>query len=92
MSKFSDFIKEDVGYSNEPNTTQLHNDNIEQLIDKYSNYSESELMSEFLKESEKRKENGEFTDEKLNGIKSILSPYLDESQKQKLNDLLNMVK
>jgi hypothetical protein len=92
MTKFSDFVKEDIKkYSNDFNDVQSKtNEDIEELIHKYSEYSQSELMSEFMRETEKRK--GEFSDEKLSSIKNILTPYLDDNQQQKLNDLLNMVK
>jgi len=90
MSKFSDFVKDENNIKKNKDTVKEDKKDIEELIHKYSEYSESELFNEFKKESEKRK--SEFSDDKLNSIKSVLDPYLNENQKQKLNDLLNMVK
>ena len=92
MSKFSDFVKEDKNKDIDSSKDQSTTDNIEEIINKYSGYSETDLMKEFVKESERKKQSGDFTDEKINSIKNILSPYLDETQKEKLNELLNMVK
>jgi len=91
MAKFSEFVKEDVS-SNRNYRSEIKKEDVSELIDKYSTYSEDELMKEFLEESKKKKDSGEFSDEKISKIKSVLSPYLDEQQKQKLEDLIKMVK
>jgi len=93
MSKFSDFVKdENNGKINVNFDKEKQNDDFKKLIDKYSTYSEDDLMKEFLEEGIKKKENGELSEDNLLKIKNVLSPYLDDTQKQKLNDLLNMVK
>lgn len=93
MSKFSDFVKdENNGKINVNFDKEKQNDDFKKLIDKYSTYSEDDLMKEFLEEGIKKKENGELSEDNLLKIKNVLFPYLDDTQKQKLNDLLNMVK
>ena len=89
MGKFSEFLKE----NNDNNTIEsCCEQNINELIDKYSTYSESDLMREFLLESEKKKENGELNSDALNKIKNLLTPYLNEDQVNRLKELLDMVK
>ena len=46
MTKFSDFIKGD--YKIDSKKTEKVEKDIDELINKYSTYSESDLMSEFL--------------------------------------------
>ena len=91
MAKFSDFVKEDIS-CNKNYRKEVKKEDVSELIDKYSTYSEDDLMKEFLEESKKQKDSGELSNEKISKIKSVLSPYLDEQQKQKLEDLIKMVK
>lgn len=70
--------------------------NIEQNLDdvysKYSSYSENELMQEFLKQTQIQKQNGALDMDKLEQVKQVLLPYLDESQKETLEQILNKIK
>ncbi len=66
-------------------------DKVEDLMDKYKNYSQEELIQEFIKESKKQKENGELNSFQIENIKNTLSPYLTDSQKQNLNNLMDMI-
>lgn len=87
MGKFSEFVE---------NEDNIKIDNKEQeisdLIEKYSAYSEAELMDEFVQESARKRQNGELDDKKVQQIENILSPYLSSEQKEKLASLLNSVK
>lgn len=89
MSKFSEFIKENKPTDNIK--TKVIEEDISKIIDKYSTYSQDDLMKEFLQETERKKENGELDAEQLNGVKNILMPYLSEPQVERLNQLLDMV-
>ena len=60
-------------------------------MDKYKNYSQEELIQEFIKESKKQKQNGELNSFQIENIKNTLSPYLTDSQKQNLNNLMDMI-
>ena len=90
MSSFNDFLKEEDVVEEVKNAT-IEQD-VNELIDKYSTYSQEDLMAEFLKESERKKLNGELDDGQLSRVKNILAPYLSAEQQEKLNNLLNMVK
>lgn len=91
MTKFSEFIKEENKNNMQSKVSEIQYD-IDELIDKYSTYSTDELMKEFLKETEKQKERGELNAEKLDNIKNVLFPHLTEEQKDRLNQLLSMVR
>lgn len=90
MNKFSDFIKDDKNA--EIKINQKEQQDISNLMDKYSKLSGEELMEEFVKESAKKKENGELSADNIDKIKTVLTPYLNDEQVDKLNNLLNMVK
>ena len=65
---------------------------IAKKIEKYQNMSQSELLSELLKESSKQKQNGNLDDKKLEEIKNSLSGVLTKEQQTKLDDLIKMLR
>jgi len=65
---------------------------LKEKIDKYSSYSQKELLEEFLLKSQEAKSKGVYEEDNINSIKSSLFPYLSEEQKEKFNNLINMVK
>lgn len=62
--------------------------NAEDLIKKYQNYSQSELMAELIKTANEEKQNGNLNKEKLMNIKSTLTPYLNSNQIQFLERIM----
>lgn len=74
------------------NSSKLDEDNIEKMYNNYSKLNQQELLNEFIKESKLAKNNGTFSDEKIQNMKEVLSPYLTDEQKQYFDDLINMVK
>lgn len=62
--------------------------NAEDLIKKYQNYSQSELMAELIKTTNEEKQNGNLDKEKLMNIKSTLTPYLNSNQLQFLERIM----
>lgn len=62
--------------------------NAEDLIKKYQNYSQSELMAELIKTANEEKQNGNLDKEKLMNIKSTLTPYLNSNQLQFLERIM----
>ncbi len=89
MSKFSDYINDSD--MKESKIDKNKND-YQDMIDKYSKLSSSELMQEFLKLTAKEKSAGHLSDKKLNGIKDTLKPYLNSDQASSLDSIINMVK
>lgn len=93
MSKFSDYKEPpQENYSKHKNETRANEKNYEELIHKYSKLSNEELMREFLNLTAKEKGEGKLKESELEGIKNTLSPYLDDTQKNNLDSLLNMVR
>ncbi len=93
MSKFSDYKEpSQKNYDEHKTETRASEKNYEELIHKYSKLSNEELMREFLNLTAKEKGEGKLKESELEGIKNTLSPYLDDTQKNNLDSLLNMVR
>ncbi|MGN0960851.1 MAG: hypothetical protein ACI4PF_01475 [Christensenellales bacterium] len=94
MSNFSEYIKnENKGKDDEGQKNKKYTQaELEEMINKYSNYGKDQLMSEFLKLTLKKKKNGELKASDLERVKNTLSPMLNEEQKNNLNQILEMVK
>lgn len=65
---------------------------VKDTYEKYSNMPKQTLINEFVKETARQKSRGMLSDEQINNIQNTLSNYLNESEKEKLNNILNMVK
>ena len=65
---------------------------IKEKINKYKNYSDSQLLNELIKEVSKQKKEGKLTDNKMQDIVAGIMPYLDETQRKKLNDILILLR
>lgn len=95
MANFSDYIKN----QNTTNTTQnktsdknLNQDDLENLINKYSTYNQNDLMNEFMKLTYEKKKNGELSSSDIDNLKQTMMPFLNDEQKQNLDKILSMVK
>ena len=86
--------KEDLTKSNNKKVESnfINEDEIKKKIDKYKNYSNQELLNELLKETNRQKKNGTLTDKKLDEIANGLIPYLDNEQKQRMNEILKLLR
>lgn len=90
MGNFSDYINK-VEPENKKNN-KINTEDLEKLIDKYSEYESDALLKEFLKMTLDRKKQGNLKDGELENIKNTIAPYLDSNQKQSLEKLLDMIK
>lgn len=88
MSKFSDYIKEEHTTINQINKEKIDENNITNLLEKYSSLSHDQLMSEFVKASKKKKEEGGLSDGECEKLTNALSPYLNDQQKSMMASLL----
>ena len=97
MSNFSDYIKNNSQgekSSNNKNVninSQLNEQNLEKLIDKYSSQSSNDLLSEFIKLTIEKKKKGELNNQELQKIKSTIVPFLSQEQKSKLDEIIELV-
>lgn len=87
MANFSDY-----NWNKENNEQKLSEQDLEKLIDKYSELDNDTLMKEFLKITLEKKKQGKLSDNELSVLKNSILPYLNESQKQSLNSILEIVK
>ena len=87
MANFSDY-----NWSKDNNEQKLSEQDLEKLIDKYSELDNDTLMKEFLKITLEKKKQGKLSDSELSVLKNSILPYLNESQKQSLNSILEIVK
>ncbi len=65
---------------------------IKNFAGKYEGASESELLSEIMKEAEKGRKNGTLSDSDIDRFKSVLEPMLNSSQRAKLNKIVDKIK
>ena len=94
MNKFSDYIKTDVkNYQNvKPQLNEAEKVDLEELVNKYSQLTHEELMQEFLKESNKLKQNGGLTDKQISEMEQVLKPHLSVEQQNMFDDLMTEIK
>ena len=89
---FRSFAKE-----NQQKAEQILNENKEEankyedIINKYKNMSQNDLMSNLLSEAMKLKKEGKLDANTLNSLKSTLSPFLNIEQQEMLNNLINTI-
>lgn len=70
------------------NLDEKTKENAEELIKKYKNFSQDELMAELIKTASEEKRNGSLTKEKLDNIKVTLAPYLTAGQMEYLERII----
>ena len=61
------------------------------IINKYKNMNQGDLMSNLLTEAMKLKKEGKLDANSLNSLRSTLSPFLNAEQKEMLNNLINKI-
>lgn len=64
---------------------------IEENLKKYQSMSQSDLMSELLKEASKMKASGQLNGASLEKLKSTLLPMLNDEQKVMLDSILGEI-
>ena len=61
------------------------------IIDRYKDMNQSELMSNLLNEASKLKSQGKLDTNSLNSLKETISPFLNDEQKNMLSSLINKI-
>ena len=91
-----DMIREAAKSVNmDANVDELDNNEIhsvEDTIKKYEEKSEDELMGDLGHMISEGKKDGTFSDEMLEGFIKNVSPMMDETQRQKLKNIAQMIK
>lgn len=70
------------------NIDKTTKENINNLYNKYKNYSEQDLLNEFLTTSKDKIKDGSLSKEKLESTINTLSPYITSEQKSFLDNLI----
>lgn len=65
--------------------------NYQSIIDKYKNMNQGELMNNLFSEANKLKQEGKLDSNSLNSMKDMISPFLNDEQKNMLNSILNKI-
>lgn len=71
--------------------SDVEND-VKDQFNKYSGYSENQLIDEFYKEVYKQKQLGNLSPQMLENFYNMMAPQMSPSQKKKMKDLINSVK
>lgn len=61
------------------------------IIDKYKNMDQNELMSNLFSEASKLKQDGKLDSNSLNSMKNMISPFLNDEQKNMLNSIIHKI-
>ena len=92
MSKFSEFLNKNGDSENVCKKEEVVNrEKLEDLIDKYSTYSQTDLISEFMKLTNEKKKKGELNESEMNSLKQTISPFLNDEQKNNLDKIMNVI-
>ena len=75
MNKFSDFTKNNQ-FENTSKPEIEKEKVVEGYMNKYKNFSQQDLLNEFVKLTNQKKANGEFNQAEIDRIKETLNPYL----------------
>lgn len=90
---FREFSNSKIESNKPEHTTDEFQKKIEEeankTMHKYANYSQNELVNEFLHIARQQLQNGELTHEKLSSIFDTLTPYLNEEQTHLFKDLVS---
>lgn len=66
-------------------------DDYQNLINKYKNMDSSDLMSTLFKEASRLKAEGKLDASTMQNLKSTMSPFLNDEQKEMLNSLVHAI-
>ena len=89
MANFSEYFKNDKHNAVEG---KISNDELESMINKYSELSEDRLISEFIRLTIEKKKRGELNPSDLETLKNTLAPMLNSKQKDSLDKIIELVK
>ena len=87
---FKSFAKDNQkNKSSEQNFSTQDTSKYEDILNKYKNMSQSDLMSNLFTEANKLKKEGKLNANTLNSLQSTLSPFLNTDQQEMLKNLIN---
>ena len=87
---FRSFTKENNNQNFKSHDQEKVNE-YENIINKYKNMNQNDLMSNLFSEASKLKQEGKLDSSTLHNLKSTLSPFLNPDQQEMLNNLVNAI-
>ncbi len=78
--------------NNKNYTKQDAEDEVQSQFNKYSGYSENQLIDEFYKEVYKQKQLGNLSPEMLQNFYNMMAPNMSSEQKKKMKGLIDSIK
>ena len=78
--------------NNKNYTKQDAEDEVQSQFNKYSGYSENQLIDEFYKEVYKQKQLGNLSPEMLQNFYNMMAPKMSSEQKKKMKGLIDSIK
>ena len=97
MSSIKDFKPTEEKTTKAPNEEELkqtkadYGDLVELFLNKYGSMDEDELISEMLKLVEQKKQQGNYDPDQLKMLARKVSPFLDDQQQAKMEELLKLL-
>lgn len=83
--------KENIKSSQKNFESSSIQDEAKKMYDRYSTYSQQDLINEFVNTSKQKLLDGSLSKEKINQTASLLSPYLNSQQKEMLKNLMDKI-
>lgn len=80
----------DLGFEGQNDITD--GELLDDVVGKYRDKNEEELMSELKKAVKAAKEDGTFNEQSIENFADLVSPYLSDEQKEKLSGLISVIK
>ena len=88
---FRSFAKENTNTEKILNENKAQASQYEDIINKYKNMNQNDLMSNLFNEASKLKKEGKLDSNSLSSLKSTLAPFLNSEQLEMLNNLVNAI-
>ncbi len=84
-------MKELKNFNAECDNDITDNELLDDVLGKYKNKTEKELMEELNRAVSRAKEDGSFNEQSLKDFVELVSPHLSEEQLEKLNGLISAI-
>lgn len=68
------------------------NEEVKAQFDKYSKFSENQLMDEFYREAERQKKLGNLNPQMLENFYNMMAPNMTKEQQKKMKAMINSIK
>lgn len=89
---FKDFCNQDIGSNQEKVSKESLNQQADEVLHKYANYSSDDLMSELIRQTQAKKQDGSLSPEKMEQIYNSIYNVLPPENRKKLEEIFNRIK